>query len=127
MTDDENISMETAKINFYVWERKCAEFLAKVDTILSNYIAHEIFYHIYPYRVEGSVAKNFAVLVAAYKIIEMDIITRNFKKVELRNIINSISQNSRKLNNNKDHLEKLLSAVEGEEDIAKIISTFLPI
>ena len=126
MTDDgENISLETAQINFSAWERMRAEFLAKVDTILSNYIANEIFYHIYPYRVEGSFAKNFAVLVAAYKIVEMELFTINLKKVELRNVINSISDISRRLDNNKDYLKKLLSVVEGEEDITKIISTFL--
>lgn len=127
LTDDENILLETAKVNFSVWERKRAEFIAKVDTILSNYIAHEIFQNLYPYRVEGSVAKNFAVLVVTYKVMEMNIFLKNFKKVELRNIINSISENSRGLDNDDGNLKIISSAIEGEEDITEIISTFLPI
>lgn len=123
--DGENISMDAAKMNFAVWLHKKEIFLKKVDMIFSNYIAHEIFYNLYPYRLQGSVAKNFATLVAAYKLVELLTFIINFNKTDLRNVINCISKISRKVDNSNDFMKKIFAAVEGEEDIPKIISTFL--
>ena len=119
--NSENISIEQAEINFVVWQHKREIFLDKVDTILSNYVAHEIFHDLFPYRIKGSVAHNFAVLVAAYKFVEWNIFTTNFSQINLKRIINFVSEISR----HRNFLSKTSSAVAGEEDIKKIISAFL--
>ena len=121
----EKISMEAAKRNFDFWEYKRGKFFIKYDMILSNYLINEIFLNLYPYKVEGSVAHNFATFVAMYKVVEWKLFSKNFRKTELKSVIKAVAEISIYINHDKNYIKKISSAVEDEEDIKRIISTFL--
>lgn len=125
--NSEEISTELAASRFDEINHLRREFVAKMDTAFSNYVVHEIFQNLYPFCVEGSIAHNFAVMVAVYKFIEWTTFVQNHKNTTLRDVIDSMSQHSRSINNNKNYLKNLSAELNGEEDMTKIISTFLSI
>ncbi|MBR5914356.1 MAG: flagellin lysine-N-methylase [Selenomonadaceae bacterium] len=125
--DSEEIATELAKSRFDEMNNLRMEFVSKMDTAFSNYVVHEIFQNLYPFCVEGSIAHNFAVMVAVYKFVELTTFVPNYKNTTLRGVINNISERSRGINNNKNCLKNLSAELTDEEDMTKIISTFLPI
>ena len=50
---------------------KRKDFLSRRSTVLENYLVNELFLNCYPWRHEESVAKNFGVFVASYKLFEL--------------------------------------------------------
>ena len=40
-------------------------------TIFENYLVNEIFYNLYPFKLEGSIAYNYGVFVTIYKLLEL--------------------------------------------------------
>ena len=124
-TIDGNISIKDAEKNFDDWNFDRENFLGKMNVVFSNYVALEIFYNLYPYRVEGSVAHNFTVLVALYKFVEWEIFMTNASKIELKNVIKDMAEIFREIDTDENFIKKISSAVDGEEDIKEIISAFL--
>ena len=46
------------------------KFIAEYSTFLENYLVHELFLNIYPWRFEGSLTQNFFAFAAEYKLFE---------------------------------------------------------
>ncbi|MBR2519087.1 MAG: flagellin lysine-N-methylase [Selenomonadaceae bacterium] len=64
---------------------KLKDFFARRSSFLENYLVNELFLNCYPWRHEKSIAKNFGVFVASYKIFELLMFAaeqQNFKTKE---------------------------------------------
>lgn len=127
VNDSEKIDTELSKKKFIEMNFLISNFVAKMDTVFSNYIVHEIFYNLYPFRVDGSIAHNFAVMVATYKYIELMTSLQNFQTPSLRGIVENVSWRVRRINSDRNYLKNLSDELKDYKDMTEIISTFLMI
>ena len=70
---DENKFVATKKVadNYNRLAAARKNFLDKYSPFLENFLVNELFMNCYPWRLEESIAKNYGVFIATYKIFEL--------------------------------------------------------
>lgn len=120
--EDSEISLCDAANKFIVQSDNREKFIKNFSNILENYLVHEFFLNTYPFRVKGTIAHNYGIFVALYKIAEVYLF--NLAQ-NVTDMINGIVKLSSSINHNPEYLQKILAAIEKFDGIEKIISTFL--
>ena len=105
-------------------ERK--NFCTRHENFLENFLVNEIFINVYPWRLNESIKKNFAVLLTTYKVFELIIFSAATKGLDTsRDLIGLVDWFSRKIDHGKDLQEKILAHFDGEVDTLNLLETLV--
>lgn len=95
--------------------------VAKFSTLMENFLVNEIILNVFPWRVDGSIAKNFGVFVTVYKILERLAISKGVRSVE--EFVSLVSDFSHEIDHSDDYILQIAELVEG--DMLKLLETLL--
>ncbi len=110
---NEQISVENFAANYERLADKRKNFLTRRALIMENFLVNELFGNCYPWRYKASVAKNFGIFVATYKLFELMTFAAE-------------QQNSADKENLSLLTGYLLSSINHTEPFAKKILNFIP-
>ena len=101
-------------------------FQEKYSTFFENFLVNEIFMNVYPWRLEESISKNYAVFVTSYKIFELIMFSATMKgfssKDDLLKIVDWFTAQS---NHSKDFNRKIIEHFDSTDDIFPIMESLL--
>ena len=123
---DENFQVSVAGI-IAKYERLAdarKDFLMRRSTVFENYLVNELFMNCYPWRHEDSLAKNFGVFVASYKLFKLLVFAAEQQGfADDKDLIQFTYWFLSLADHNKDFIKKILDAVP--DDILLTIETLL--
>ncbi|MBQ7704825.1 MAG: flagellin lysine-N-methylase [Selenomonadaceae bacterium] len=101
------------------------KFLQKFSTVFENYLVHELFTNVYPFRFFGSITQNYNALVTAYKLLEF--ITFSGKNFTAEDLISAINVYINNIEHNPNYFKKILEYLYKKDDPVEVMNLFLQI
>ena len=116
--------------NFYDLEEIRKVFVKDYSKVFENYLVNEIFSGVYPWKIDGTIQHNYAVLLVTFKIIEliglsMTALNRKNEIILRKEIIKMISDVSVDLDHNAEYLKSIADSVENKSDITILMRSLL--
>ena len=121
-----NVSASEIAANYEKLAAARKNFSEKYSTFLENYLVNELFINIYPWRLEESFVKNYAVFVSTYKIFELIIFSatqKNFSSKE--NLLEIVDWFTLQNNHSVNFHKKILEHFKEADDIFPIMESLL--
>lgn len=105
-------------------ERKI--FRTHYEIFLENFLVNELFINVYPWKLNKSITKNFAVFLTTYKVFELIIFSAASKGLNRRaDLIDLTEWFTRKIDHGTDLREKILAHFDGEDDMLNLLETLV--
>lgn len=102
------------------------KFQEKYSTFLENFLVNDLFMNVYPWRLEESIFKNYAVYVTSYKIFELIMFSATLKgfssKDDWLKLVDWFTAQS---NHGKDFNRKIIEHFDSADDIFLIMESLL--
>ncbi len=118
---DEKISVA---MNDFINVRK--KFQAAHAIFLENFLVNEIFQTCCPWRFEGSIANNFKLFAAKYKIFELMLLSAaNNGVVSKDELIRSVGHFTQKINHGADYQRRIFLLLAKSGDVLDLMNSLL--
>lgn len=99
-------------------------FQARYSTFLENFLVNELFLTCFPWKFKESIAKNFGVFVAAYKILELLVFSSAQKNLDTRDeLLKLVDWFTTQMDHNNVFVKKFLDSIP--DDIFSSMEIFL--
>lgn len=117
---------EVAK-NYTALKAEREKFLQRFSTVFENYLVHEIFSNLYPFKFVNSMNYNFEVFTAIYKMLELLTFSSFMQKENYseQDLISEIRFYVGRTNNNKKYLKKISDFIQGQKDLVEFMQSML--
>ena len=111
------LPLEDAAKNYMALADERKKFLEKHSPFLENYLVNELFLNLYPWKLEGGVAKNFAVFLMTFKVFELIIFSATLKGFDGKSdLLKVVDWFARKIDHNNELQKKILEVLKNEDD-----------
>ena len=105
-------------------------FVKDFESEIENYLVNDFFGGVYPYKVEGTIQQNYAVFIAAFKILELTALSitalsRDDEETTRREIFKMLTDMSMDLNHNENYLSAISAELENKSDITILMRSLL--
>ena len=126
---DNNAQVKIVEVaeNYTALKAEREKFLQRFSTVFENYLVHELFSNLYPFRIVNSMNYNFGIFVAIYKMLELLTFSSSVAKENYneQDLISEIRFYVSKTNNNKNYLKKISDFIQGQKDIVEFMQSTL--
>ena len=104
-------------------------FLQRFSTIFENYLVHEFFYNLYPFRFDGSPIFNYGIFLTIFKMLEFITFANSLEKISCdeRDLISEIMLYVEKIDHDAEFSDKITSGFTFKNDVAEIFQNLLKI
>ena len=104
-------------------------FLQKFATVFENYLVHEFFYNLYPFRFDGSPIFNYEIFLTIFKMLELITFANSLEKIpyDEKILISEIMLYVEKIDHDAEFLSKITSGFTFKNDVAEIMQNLLKI
>ena len=104
-------------------------FLQRFSTIFENYLVHEFFYNLYPFRFDGSPIFNYGIFLTIFKMLELVTFANSLEKISCDegDLISEIMLYVEKIDHDAEFLSKITSGFTFKNDVAEIFQNLLKI
>ena len=101
-------------------------FLAEYSPFLENFLVNKLFMNIFPWKIEGSIAQNFATFVIEYKIFELIIFSEAIKGSVSRKILIDLADKfTTKFDHTQEYKTRIFNYFKGADDIWNFMNGLL--
>ena len=102
------------------------KFSAQYASFLENYLVNELFINLYPWHLEDTIAKNFAVFVTTYKAFELMMFSATLKSFESRDdLLQLVDWFMGKIDHNGRILREIFDNLNQSDDILATMESLL--
>ena len=126
----DDLNFQELAENYFDLQEIRKVFAENFSTAFENYLVNDFFGGVYPYKVEGTIQQNYAVFVAAFKILEliglsMTALSRDDEQTARAEIFQMIADMSMDLNHNENYLAALCNELKDKSDITTLMRGLL--
>lgn len=121
-----SVSLEEVIENYVSLADARKTFRERYASFMENYLVNEIFINVYPWKLNASINKNFAVLLATYKLFELIIFSATIKGFDSRaDLLSMVDWFTRKIDHGQETSKKILELFKDEDDTWNLLETLL--
>ena len=101
-------------------------FIAEHSSFFENFLVNELFLSVFPWKFEGSMAKNFSAFVAEYKLFELIIFSVALKGFDSeKNFVDTAGWFTTRFDHSKEFKRQTFSVVKDSDEIFLLMSSLL--
>lgn len=126
---DSNAQVKIGEVaeNYTALKAEREKFLQRFSTVFENYLVHEIFFNVYPFRFVNSMNYNFEIFAVIYKMLELLTFSSFMQKENYseQDLISEIRFYANRIDHNPNYLKKISDFIQGQKDVVEFMQSTL--